>query len=211
MADQAAPPLPVTPAPTPRRGRGRPPGLTDEVQVAILAAVRSHQRLEVAAQVAGVGRATLYDWLRAGVRAQNHVAAGGPLKDLSALQRRCMDFSDALAREMATAEAFAVRDIVHAGARPQVETRVVRRCVAVVDGKPVMVEETTTTTRPPVWQARSWWLEHRVAAYNPKTRHEHSGPDGAAIPVAMAVRLEGLAAAVAEHQAAIQAESQGVG
>lgn len=200
MADAApAPPTQQTPD---RRPRGRPTRLTPEVEAAIFAAVRSHQRVEVAWELAGIKKETFYGWLRAAARARLHVERGGKLSDLSTLTRRCLDFSDSLTREMAMAEAFAVRDVVHAGSQPYVETRRTTRCAGLdKDSRPIMVEEVTRTERPPDWRARMAWLQARVPAYNPKQRHEHSGPDGGPVPIAIAVRLEGLAAAIAEHQA----------
>jgi hypothetical protein len=79
---------------------GRPDGLTDEVVQRILVAVRSGSALEVAAQAAGISRATLHRW-----RARGEREKAGKFRE----------FADALARAEAEAEAHLVALIVRAG------------------------------------------------------------------------------------------------
>lgn len=196
-AAPATPPAPPTP---PRRGRGRPDRLTDDVQERILAAVANHQRVEVAYELAGVAKGTFYGWLQTAARCRMELDRGSAKRgDLTALERRCLDFSDALTHAMAQAEGFALRDVINAGSRPLVEKRERTRCMGLdAGGVPIMVTETTVTTREPDWRARAWWLESRVPAY--RRRQEVSGPGGGPIPVEMAVRLATLADTIRSYQ-----------
>lgn len=210
MAEQA-PPRPEAPA---RRGRGRPDALTPQAETAILAAVANHQRIEVAYELAGVKKSTFYGWLQMAAEARMYLERPGARRgDLTRHQRRCLDFSDTLTHAMASAEGYAVRDVVVAGSRPIVERRqVVRkreRCVGLnSNGNPIMVTETTeddvTVTRPPDWRARAFWLQTRVPAW--RQRHELTGPGGGPLEVEFTARLATLADTIRgfqEEQAAI--------
>ena len=83
------------------RGRGRPLTLTSAVQRRICSAIEAGNFVESAAQLAGVGRSTLYRWLS--------------LADSDDKQYR--DFRDALLTARAKAEARAVAVIVKSGRR----------------------------------------------------------------------------------------------
>ncbi len=188
---------------------GRPALLTDEVIDRILAAVKGHQRLEVAAEMGGVGRATLYGWLRAGARAKDHLANGGDPAALTVLERRCADLTASIENAMGLAEATAVHHIVRAGLRPSVETRRTTRCLGLVDGQPVYVDEVTTTERAPDPRALQWWLERRVPGYGQRT--ELTGANGGPVAIEFAARIEAVHAKIAAHQAAIAAQSKAQG
>lgn len=188
---------------------GRPSLLTDDVQQRILMAVRNHQRIEVAAELAGVSRSILYGWLSTGARAQIHLAGGGKRSELTALERRCADLSEAIGRAMAIAEGTAINGIIRAGTQPGVETKRTKRCVGLDDGgQPVYAEETTTTERPPDHRALTWWAERRVPAYHLKQSLELTGADGGPLEIEFAVRLAGIEEKIRKHQAAIAAESR---
>lgn len=171
----------------------------------LLAAISNHQRVDVAIELAGIrSRATFYNWLRVALRASQHLEAGGRRGDLTVHERRCLDFSRALAHAMAQAEGFAVNDVVNAGRRPQVERRTRTRFVGLGENnQPIMVEEVTTVERPPDWRARAWWLEKRVPAFHP--RQEISGPGGRPIPIEVAARVENLADTIRAHQQGVTA------
>ena len=134
---------------------GRPAKLTTEVQERILGAIRTHQRVEVAAGLAGVGRSTLYGWLSVGAKAKERIGKGTKRAELTAHESQCSDFFEAVWEATAIAEAHAVHTIRVAGTRPSVETKTTRRCVGIEDGEPVFAVETTTTERPPDARARA--------------------------------------------------------
>lgn len=195
--------------PSARKGTGRPSLLTDEVANKVLAAARAHQRIEVAAEIAGVGRETLYGWLRQGARARDHLARGERPSALTPLERRCAEFTDDLMRALAFAEGTAVNSVVRAGSQPSVETKRTTRCVGLNDeGVPIYAEEVTTTERPPDWRAHTWWLERRVTAYHLRQSVELTGADGGPIEIDFAARLEGVVQKIRAYQASIAVESQ---
>lgn len=153
----------------------------------------------MAYELAGVKKSTFYGWLQSGAEARTFLDRGGKRGQLSALQRRCLDFSDTLTHAMAQAEGFAVRDVVSAGSQPVVERRETFRCVGVDrQGAPIMVTETTTITKPADWRARAFWLQSRVPAWS--KRQEISGPGGGPIPMEMAHRLATLAESIRDFQ-----------
>lgn len=189
---------------------GRPAKLTAEVEERILAAIRTHQRIEVAAGLVGVGRSTLYGWLGVGARAKERLGKGAERSDLTAHESRCADFVDAVSEAMAMAEATAVHAVRVAGTRPSVETKTTRRCVGMEDGEPVFAIETTTTERPPDARAAQWWLERRVPAYRSRTGLEVTGAEGRPIEVEFAARMAALDARIKRGSAAIAADSREV-
>lgn len=182
---------------------GRPDHLTDDVQEKILAAVRSRQHVEVAYVLAGVSKSAYYQWLGRAARARQDIAAGTrKLSDLGSLDRRCLEFVEALMRAEAQAEGFGVREIVAASSQPVTETeeRVEERVVGVGEnGQPVIatVRTTVTRTKPADWRAAAWMLERRHARY--RARQEITGADGG--PIEFTVRLAALVEVIASHQA----------
>jgi len=82
----------------PISGRGRPSKLTPAVQASICAAVRAGNFLEVAAEAAGVSRATVFEWI-----------ARGEGRDAQRRRDRVYaDFADAIRQANAEAEIRAV-------------------------------------------------------------------------------------------------------
>lgn len=193
---------------------GRPTKLTDDVQERILAAARGHQRVEVAAELAGISRETFYNWLRLAAKAKEHLARGGKMTELTALDRRCMDFSEALRQALAQAEGLAVRNVINAGSRASVETKRTRRHVGLDENnQPIYAEEVTTTERPPDWRAEAWWLEHGPTVsgqYAGRQRVELTGAEGGPLAIEFATRMEALKRRIEGGSAAIAAESREV-
>ncbi len=57
----------------PRLGEGRPTTLTPEVQALIIKYLRLGNYLEVAAALVGIGRSTVFEWLRRGTREESGI------------------------------------------------------------------------------------------------------------------------------------------
>jgi transposase len=81
---------------------GRPTKLTPEVTEAFLKALRVGNYLETAAAFAGIAKQTVYDWLRRGAREES---------------RELIEFSDAVKKAQAQAEARDVAIIASAATR----------------------------------------------------------------------------------------------
>lgn len=201
----------VTHAGVPER-TGRPTKLTDEIQEKILAAARGHQRVEVAAELAGITRQTFYNWLRIAARANAHLAKGGSKSDLTSNECRYVEFSEALTQALAAAEGKAVHHVLAAGSRPSVETKRMKRYVGLdANGLPIYAEETTITERPPDWRADAWWLENGPTLrgqYGSKRRVELTGPGGGPLELEFIASLEALEAKIRGAQGTIAVECQ---
>ncbi len=195
-------PATVTERTTPRR-TGRPMSLTEETERQILAAVRNHQRDDVAAELAHVGASTLRGWKHDGAKARVFLAEGGTLARLTAYDRRCLDFLAALDEARAQAEGIAVRGWLAAGLQPQTTTKRRQRFAGMDDqGQPIMVTETSEEIRPPDASLLVKWLERRVEAYRPTAALD--------VDLAVSLRAAGLAERVRAHQEAIAATSSEV-
>lgn len=195
----------LTPVAVKKNGRrakpiGRPSALTDETEAAILAAVRTHQRLPVAASLAGVAYSTVMKWRTQAIEARLFLEGGGRLAALTALDRRSMEFLTALELAEAQAEGRAVRGWLSAGLERQTE-RTTRQKFAGMDdkGQPIMVTEETVKDIPPNADLLIKWLQARVPAYK------------ATAPPDVSIEVTVRAAALAERvRAAIAVESSEV-
>lgn len=95
---------------TPKKA-GRPLQLTAEVQDEICECLREGNYLEVAAVLGGASKSSVYSWLKEGHKARRLREKG---KELTALQRRCELFLDAIKRAEADAERDALRVVTAA-------------------------------------------------------------------------------------------------
>lgn len=182
---------------------GRPTKLTDKLIEEIASAVRSAQFVEVAAAMVGVHKETLYAWLRRGAEAR---ASAGKL---NAQDRRCLKFSDAVAKAVAEAEAFTIGGVLEAGRLPSTKKVTVTRSSGVGEDAEVTTEERVEEL-PPDWRALAWVGERRWRRWNQRQLVEAQSPGddglvgdaGAALTArdqvlgtldAMTENLEGLA------------------
>lgn len=137
---------------------GQPIDATDR----IIASLKAGDYLETAAAAAGIKKPTLYDWLRRGANATAATARaealGKPAPKLSDLEKRCIQFSDAVAA--ATAEwhqrSLVTLEGLARGGHQSTTTTVKRNAEGDV------IETTTKTeTLPPNAQVLMWRLTRR--------------------------------------------------
>lgn len=140
----------------------------------IVSAVRAGNYIETAAALAGITKPTLYDWLNTG---SNAAMKGGKL---TAQERRCMEFSNAVGRAMAESEA---EDVAGLAALARGVTRVER---IVVDAEGNELSRTTVAERtPPNDKVLMWRLERRFGERWGRNRIEVSGPEGGPMEVSI--------------------------
>lgn len=194
----------------PNEKSGRPDKLTQDVQDKILAAVRNHQRIEVAAELAGCHRDTFYAALRTAARAEEKINKGTKPSKLTQYERKCVEFSATLLREMARSEADGILTITRAATQANVTETTKTKCLGMDDnGNPIMVTETTRTVAPGDWRAMAWYQEHRPhSPYRNKSQVEVTGANGGPLAIQFAAGLERLEALIKGDP--IQVESQEV-
>jgi hypothetical protein len=177
---------------------GRPDKLTPELQKDILAAVRSHQRPEVAVALAGCRIDVFYEALRTGARANERLQDGARLSDLSPYERKCAEFSEAYSRAESYSEAVGIRTVTSGATTAQVTEKTTTKCIGKDDdNQPIMVTETTVTRAPGDWRAMAWYLEHMpYSKYRGQQRIELTGADGGPIALEFAARLEAIAGVI---------------
>lgn len=149
--------------PTGTRPKGRPSKITDvawhtddgtPVTVAdrIPQLIAQGNYMETAAAAAGIGKTAVYDWLRIAATAHGKVHRG---ERLTAHERRCIDFANAVAEAEADAEA---KDL--------------ERLATLADGKDAAVAARVTM----------WRLERRFAKrWGQRGSLEITGADGGAV------------------------------
>jgi transposase len=116
----------------------RPSRLTDEMQDKLVALLEAGQFASVACRLAGVAESTYYLWMEKGATAKSG---------------RYLEFSEAIKKADAMAEARRVETIRVAG------------------------------TDPKSWPASAWWLERRHPDRYGRRAVEVSGPKGGPIPL----------------------------
>jgi hypothetical protein len=119
---------------------GRPTDLTPEAQQKVCQALAAGATREHAAQFAGVGKTTLYAWLKRGRKAK------------SGRYREFLNAAEAAEAQCAMRNVALVQKA--ANERDEVTVRETVRA----DGT---VERVTTTRRVFDWGAAAWWLERR--------------------------------------------------
>lgn len=176
---------------------GDPTGDVVEITVAdqIVADVRAGLYAERAARRAGIHTSTFYEWEKVGRESRRRIEAGQTtLSQLRVYERRCLDFSEAVAQAEAEWEARANVDL----------ERLARGQIAVVettekvdaDGR-VLERRTKTSHTLPDAAVLRWRLERRFPdRYGHRTLVEGTGDDGA-IPVEL--RAKQLGEALREH------------
>jgi len=102
--------------PPTKRKRGQPSLLTPVTAKMICDLVRSGNYLTVAAQAAGVDRATLTGWLKEGGQIRRRLGANAATATLSDHRRALVDFSTEVEKALAQAEA---RDVMNIGKAAQ--------------------------------------------------------------------------------------------
>lgn len=102
------------PAKRPPRKTGRPTKLNDDIQKKILDAVRAGIWLDQASALAGIAPSSLYLWADKGQRARELAELEG--KELTGDDLKYAEFSDALKKARAEAEARNVMQIQNAAA-----------------------------------------------------------------------------------------------
>lgn len=145
----------------------------------IVASIRAGNYVETAAAAAGVHKDTLYEWLRVGANARVKPTHGKGAR--TAHERRCIEFSDAVAAAVAASESEAVarlEQIARGGIAVKVET-------VKVDGTGNVLEHTTRTEQTlPDARVLEWRLERRFSKrWGQKASLELTGADGGAITI----------------------------
>ncbi|MFI1798993.1 hypothetical protein ACH427_16830 [Streptomyces sp. NPDC020379] len=132
----------------------RPLLLTPEVEERLVELTGLGVSVGLAAQGAGVNRATVFRWLARGrAEAAARAAGAAPCPE----EEPFATLYGRIAQARATAAARAVRRIQQAGAGGFVVSSRTRRFRDPVTGVPV--EETTVRRAPPDWRAFAWLLE----------------------------------------------------
>lgn len=164
---------------------------TEPVTVAerITEALRSGQYVETAAAMAGVHRDSVFSWLRIGANINGAVAAGTRTRrSLTAHEKRCAEFSDAVDEAQRMSEGIDVTRLAQLAAGGVPLTTVVTK----YDAQGNVVERTERTEHTlPSAQVLTWRLERRFPhRWGRKT--EVSGPEGG--PIAVEVEQAGVEA-----------------
>lgn len=185
--------------------RRRPDGTIVTIGEAVITAVGLGQDYTAAAKGAGISTATLHQWRVRGAAARTTQLKG---RTVTANDGKLISFLDALESAESNAELERLA-IIHRASQPHQVVKVVEKVDPTKtgsDGKPLVLERTTTTeTRPGLWTPAAWWLERRMPDKYAK-RVELSGPDGGDIPVAQRART--LADSLSEYlQGAADAEA----
>ena len=160
---------------------GRPSKLTREVTENICKAIRAGNFFGTACQYAGIDESTGYAWMQ---------AAKGEHPRLKQ-SKQFVEFSEAVKKAEADAEAAAILRIGKAARGGELATRTTKTVTKVVTKRNGDVEETTTTTVEegktlPQWQADAWFLERKFSdrwgRKDPiKVQAELTGKDGGPI------------------------------
>lgn len=162
--------------------RRRADGSIVTIGEAVITAVGLGQDYTAAAKGAGISTATLHTWRATGATARTAQIKG---RKVTANQRRLIEFLDALERAESEAELERLA-IIHRASQPYQVVKIVEKVDPTKngpDGKPLVLERTTTTEqRPGLWTPAAWWLERRMPGKYAR-RLELSGPDGGDIPV----------------------------
>lgn len=175
-------------------------GTVEQITAAdrIVQCIRMGGYIETAAATAAVSKVSVYEWLKVGATANDrHHRQGVPLAKLTAHERRCMEFANAVAEAEALAEMDDVATLAElAGPGRTRTTTTMKR-----DGSGDVLEHTTRTEElDPDARVLMWRLERRHPDRWGRRRLEVSGPDGDAIPVE--ARVAGILAAARAYHAA---------
>lgn len=164
------------------RTRGRPTGLTPEVEKRLLDLFRAGVPATHAARSASIGQRTLFQWIARGERAlDDHEDTGEkiPERELPFAQ-----FAQRAARARAEGMARAVMNIQKSAAGGYVVRETTRR-FRNENGQ--WVEETDKVIAPPEWRAAAWWLERADPEHFSRrtTELQISGPGGGPLEVSI--------------------------
>ncbi len=166
----------------------------------ILAALRAGNYVEAAAGSAGITKTTVYEWLKIGAQAGMRTNSGKPGVKVTAHEKRCMAFADAVREAEHGWEVDSnarLQQLAAGGVTTVTETVKVD-----ADGK-VLERTTKTEHHAPSAQVLEWRLTRRFPdRYS--TRVEVSGPAGEPVPVE--VRARSLADALRDFQAGADAQ-----
>ncbi len=153
----------------------------------IIEALNAGNYVEAAAAMAGVHKSSVYEWLSVGANATSALLAGAKTRrELTAHEKRCIDFSDAVEEAQHLADATDMTRLAALASGGQQVTETTE--VAAVDAQGVVrVTERKTTTRTtlPDRAALTWRLERRNPEKYGRRTVELSGPDGGPIPVSV--------------------------
>jgi len=139
-----------------------PNGQTTTVQARIVELIRHGAFVERAAKSAGIAKGTLYGWLEVAGHAQQALAAGRTLERLTAHQRACLAFSDAVDEAEATYEMQALVSLsrLEAGIAREIVTE--KYIHNPTNGEEVLIERTVRReTGVPSAAAITWKLTRR--------------------------------------------------
>ena len=172
----------------PVRERTNEDGTTSTLTVAevIVEAITAGAYFEHATAAAGVTTSTGYDWLKRGARAATAIAKGDTTRSkLGAMDRRCLEFSEAVERAEAQ-WAVGANIVLERLARGGIEQRTVTEKR---DNNGALVERTTKTEATlPAAQVLEWRLERRFPdQYGRRQAIQHSGPGGGPIDIQVQV------------------------
>ena len=145
------------------RPPGRPAKLTPEIQRRLCAALRAGNTREAAAEYAGIGRATFYEWMGRGCD-PTYTRRGK-------LRANCKDFVDFVDTVTHAENAAEVRCVAvlqkaaHGWPVKKTTTKTAKKVIGKDEaGKPIYATETSTTTVEYTeydWRAALEWLQRR--------------------------------------------------
>lgn len=170
----------------------------------IIGALRAGNYPEQAAAAAGINKTSLYEWQRIGARATAAVHKGHKTqRQLTAHERRCILFSNAVAEAQATWEVAAVGRLEQLGRGGHEVVTITEK----IDGSGNLTERTTKTeTLAPNAQVLEWRLT-RMHPDRYSQRVEVTGAAGGPLELSVEERADSLADQAAaflarEHEAA---------
>lgn len=187
-----------------RRKMGRPTKIdqpldygagTTTVSERILGMLRQGNYLETAAAAAGVHKDTVYEWLKIGAAAATKLHRH---EKLTAHERRCWDFADAVGRAQSQAE---VDDVVALDGLAQGRVRQVTVVKVNAEGVELERSERVELDGPDA-SVLQWRLERRFPDRWGRKRLELTGADGGPIGVDLGASARDLLASELDRMAA---------